>query len=426
MEPNVLLEVDDSLPLVDVIVGFRSGACHDPPEFRGLTNLALGALLTNAVESQGRGVECGPDDLGGRLACHVGTTATVLHLRSLTRHAEIAVARLADTFGNCMATPAFIAARDLAMDRLHATVENDYMLAVRTFREVFFHGHPFGQMAIPCTRWTPCPGTADARARLHDMLSSSNLVLGIAGDIDESVACRTAARLAASLSGTTELDNRLPHPRRRAIGRLVFLDRPETEQFQIIVGGLNLHPSDPDYVALALALAVLGGSPSSRLQHEVRAQRGLSYAVDLACPVDVCREAFTIWIQPAACAASECLDVVIDLIQEWWSVGINDAELQLARATLCHARELEAETPVRRLERRIRHSLFNVPASHDIRFPALVSDMEADEVNSVLTRWVDPSAITIAVVGPYDSLQRGHDGSSFGLDEMFIQPMTRA
>ena len=70
-----------------------------------------------------------------------------------------------------------------------------------------------------------------------------------------------------------------PSPsRRRGPGRhLVFVDKPDRTQTQILIGGLGTSAHDADHVPLIVANAVFGGTFTSRLMQEVRSKRGWSY-----------------------------------------------------------------------------------------------------------------------------------------------------
>ena len=62
------------------------------------------------------------------------------------------------------------------------------------------------------------------------------------------------------------------HPRRR-------LQRKDTEQYHICIGGHGLSRHDDRRFALRLLDTIFGGTTSSRLFQEVRERRGLAYAV---------------------------------------------------------------------------------------------------------------------------------------------------
>src|SRR5690606_33168839 len=64
-----------------------------------------------------------------------------------------------------------------------------------------------------------------------------------------------------------------PPPRRR----IVVLDRPGSAQTEIRAGHLAIERTHPDYIALDLAVRILGGEGANRLFGVLRSDRGLTY-----------------------------------------------------------------------------------------------------------------------------------------------------
>ena len=59
--------------------------------------------------------------------------------------------------------------------------------------------------------------------------------------------------------------------------RVVVVDKPDAVQTEIRVGHLALPRKHPDYLALDLAMKILGGEGANRLQRVLRSERGLTY-----------------------------------------------------------------------------------------------------------------------------------------------------
>ncbi len=65
----------------------------------------------------------------------------------------------------------------------------------------------------------------------------------------------------------------VPPPTRR----VVVIDRPGAVQTEIRVGTHRYARKHPDYLALDLALKILGGEGGNRLHRVLRSERGLTY-----------------------------------------------------------------------------------------------------------------------------------------------------
>src|SRR5262249_46720090 len=165
--------------------------------------------------------------------------------------------------------------------------DDDGALATRWFDWQCAPGHAYGRTSL---------GTDQSIARIHrdaaialwrSEVVPDNLVIGVAGDVDEATAGKLAERVpqrlptaprprspAAQLPGD---DRVVPDAR-----RLIVVDKPDRTQAQIRIGHPSLRYGDPDTAALAIAEAVFGGMFSSRLMQEIRVKRGWSYGAGCA------------------------------------------------------------------------------------------------------------------------------------------------
>src|SRR5205823_4208693 len=64
-----------------------------------------------------------------------------------------------------------------------------------------------------------------------------------------------------------------PDPTRR----LVIINKPDAVQTEVRVGNIGIPRNHPDYMAVNLAIRILGGEGSNRLHQVLRTARGLTY-----------------------------------------------------------------------------------------------------------------------------------------------------
>ena len=62
-----------------------------------------------------------------------------------------------------------------------------------------------------------------------------------------------------------------------ATRRVVIVDKPDAVQTEIRVGNIGIPRNHQDYMALNLAIRILGGEGSNRLHQVLRTERGLTY-----------------------------------------------------------------------------------------------------------------------------------------------------
>ena len=85
---GVVVEPSPALPLVSVVVAFRSGSAHDPVGLEGLARLTGRMLRRGAQGWTSETIEETIDLLGGEFAVDVSPSATVVHFEVIKRSLE--------------------------------------------------------------------------------------------------------------------------------------------------------------------------------------------------------------------------------------------------------------------------------------------------------------------------------------------------
>ncbi|HVY45641.1 MAG TPA: insulinase family protein, partial [Minicystis sp.] len=146
MPTHVHVEPSDALPIVSVVVAFRSGATHDPPGREGLARLTARMLRRGAEGLSANEIEETIDGLGGEFAADCSASASSVHFEVIRRNLEPFV----DLVAKLLAKPAFDKAELERLEReaqaeLVEARDSDRSLASRAFRRKLFEGHPYGR-----------------------------------------------------------------------------------------------------------------------------------------------------------------------------------------------------------------------------------------------------------------------------------------
>ncbi|MFM7131097.1 MAG: M16 family metallopeptidase, partial [bacterium] len=162
------------------------------------------------------------------------------------------------------------------VDRLESLASRAFLMGI------FGTGHPFGR---------PIGGTPEGLsglthaqlAGLRDRLNRpQELAVIMAGDFDESTVVKQAEELAAALARPSPADA-VDLAAFRELGasgsRLIVVDKPGALQAVIRLGQPGMMANDADRDALGLWNLSLGGLFTSRLNHVLREQKGLTYGV---------------------------------------------------------------------------------------------------------------------------------------------------
>src|SRR5690606_27001843 len=126
--------------------------------------------------------------------------------------------------------------------------------------------------------------------------------------------------------------------------RVVVVDMPEAGQAAVHVTLRTVPRDHPDYEALALASAVLGGGSNGRLFQEVRARRGLSYGAYASLPQ--AREAarLSATAQTRNDAAAQTAEVMLDQLASLTAEPADEAAVERRTAFLLGGFNRQLET----------------------------------------------------------------------------------
>jgi zinc protease len=159
----------------------------------------------------------------------------------------------------------------------------------------------------------------------------------------------------------------------------VFVDFPGKPQSVLVVGQPAAPRSSPDYLALEVLNAVVGGSFTSRLNQNLREQHGYSYGA-------ASRFEWTLGRSPFSARSSVKTEVTGPALSELLGELRRAADEPLDQAELDKGRALLAYRLVDTL-------------SHATQLAAAVAQISVDSVQAAARRALQPGRMTIAVAG---------------------------
>jgi predicted Zn-dependent peptidase len=288
---KVYLVENHSLPLVSIDLSFDGGASVDPRGKEGLASVCM-AMLTEGTEQLDKIAYAEAlADTASSISGYAGEETVGITLSSLRKHLDPTFAQFVAT----IRTPGF---RQSDFDRLiKRRIEgvkqargNPASVASRVAGAVLYGpAHPFGAVVTEdsLARLT----LDDCRAFARSWLVPDNVRLFVVGDLTEAAVRGyfDSAALAGWGHGHTGHTGHTGHPdparaTRPALpapstlpGRIFFVDIPGAAQSTVSYLQFGPVRTAPDYFATSVMSAVLGGGFTSRLNMNLREDKGYSY-----------------------------------------------------------------------------------------------------------------------------------------------------
>jgi zinc protease len=245
----------------------------------------------------------------------------------------------------------------------------------------------------------------EVRQAYRDFAGANNGDITVVGDF----APDSVTRLATSLFGS--FSNSKPYARMvRVLPKVAQGDRQietpdKANAIFVAASALPMQEEDPDYPALALANAVLGGGSGldNRMMTRLRQKDGVSYGAGTqfsARPKDKVAQfvAFAIY-------APENLGKVETGFREemarFVKEGVTDAEVEKARTGLLQQRLQARASDVGQVGLLAGNLFWGRTMAHEAAFDAKLKALTAAQVNAAITRYLGPANFFVVKAGDY-------------------------
>jgi predicted Zn-dependent peptidase len=187
--------------------------------------------------------------------------------------------------------------------------------------------------------------------------------------------------------------------------RLALVHRAGAAQSELRIGHVALSRTSPDYHAALVANMVLGGQFVSRINMNLREDKGYTYGVRTAFEF---RRAPGPFVLNASVQADATAEAVREAIHEMRDIRgdrpITRHELELGRASLTRGYPRNFETADQIARGAAQLALYGLPDDYFTTFVPRVLALDEDSVTKVAAAHIDPARLLTVVVGDRDKL----------------------
>jgi zinc protease len=403
-----------TVPVVTFVIQVGDGSGADPDRQQGL------AAITADMLDEGTGALSAIDvsealaAIGAELDIDVAPDATVFTLTTLARFADRGAALLADILVRpSLREEDFTRVRQLRLDRLRQLRDVPPAVAERAFLQLLYGDHPYGHLPIGSVASLRALTVDEVRAFHRAAYRPTRATLVIVGDKshDElhAIAGRAFGDWSDSHQGDTDGARMRPAASLVPAGingtRLAIVPRERASQSELRIGHLTTGRNTPDYPALLLLNAVLGGQFVSRVNLKLREEKGYTYGARTGFDW---RRGLSPFSLQASVHTVATADAVADSLSELEGIRggrpVQDPEMSLARATLTRGYPRSFETAQQVARSVAQLVLYDLPDMYFEEFVPKVNAVTMDEVTRVAQRHLDPSRMVTLIVGDHHAI----------------------
>ena len=407
--PNGLRVMVTPMPgreLIAASLALRTGAADEPGTLGGATVLAARALTEGTASYDAVALTEAAERLGASIHAEAGWDATSAGLDVPVTRLEPALELLAEV----VRRPSF---PDAEVERLRDERLTDLLQARADPRRradeayvssIYAPSSPYHRPAGGRAATVATLTTADLRGIHAAACVPERAALVVAGDVDPGAVLRAAEALfgdwAASGAGAAAPIDDTGIVEARFIR---VIHRPGAVQTEIRIGHPGLSRLNPDFHAVSVMSAILGGLFNSRLNMKLREEKGYTYGASAGFDLRRARGPFT---ARAAVNTGATVPALLEFLVELDRIReapVTDSELAAARDFLVGVFPLRFETPgpvAGSLSGLFVHGL---PDDELARYRGEIEAVPADDVLRVARAHIHPEAAAIVLVGDHDA-----------------------
>lgn len=395
-----------AVPKLVASLSFDAGYAADALDTPGTQGLMLAMLDEGTTTRDSTRIAEEQERLGASISIGGSMDRSSITLSALTANLGPSLALMADIARNPAFAPAEVArVRDQQLANLAQALASPNALAGRELNRVLFGAHPYAQPGDGLGNAASLAAlTPEALRKAHgEWLRPDTAEIAVVGDItmDLLLPLLEAAfgdwRAPAGPKPVKPIDA-APPP---ATARIVVLDRPNSPQSVIVAGRvLPLTGRTPDMEALALANEVLGGGFLSRLNMDLREEKGWSYGVGSAVRSPMGPRAFTLGAPVQADRTGDAIRVLLAQMRAFPAAKPVTAE-ELNRVTDGNIRALPNafETNGAVLGAILQNRLLGRPDSYQSTLASRYRAIDAAALNAAARAFLQPDGLAFVVVG---------------------------
>ena len=407
------------IPVVSYVLLIARGASADPRGKDGLAAITADMLDEGSGDRGAIEMHETLARLGAQFDTDIGADATAVSVTALSRVADRALAFIGDVVVRPALREAdFERVRQLRLHRLKQMRDSPAAVGDRAFLKLLYADDPYGHAPIGHETTLTALTVDDVRRYHRSAIAPGAATLIAVGDCTHAEVVRQAGDVFGDWIGSGGSDL-VASAAPTAPPRLAVVPRANAPQSELRIGHVAVPRLTPDYHALALANAILGGQFVSRINLNLREDKGFTYGARTSFEFRRRPGPFLLQVSVQTAATARAIEESIGEISDIRGtrpVTSDELSFGIAALTRGYARNFETADQMARAVMQL--ALYDLPDDYYAQFVDIVEGITRDEVSRVMTKHVDPSRLTTLVVGDLDVI--GADLAALGLGEPLV------
>jgi zinc protease len=396
-----------SIPKVSLAFAFNAGEAADGGARAGTQGLMMNLLEEGTETRTALDIATEQERLGASLSTGTSTDESTVSLTALSANLAPSLQLAADVIRR----PAFAEAevarvRDQQLAEISQEQASPQQIAFRAFGPLIYgESHPYGSVGgTGLASVVSQLDSAALRAEHARWIRPDNLKITAVGDttLAELIPALEAAFGNWSAPQVAIPAKNLAAPTPPAKRRLVVIDRPNSPQSVLLLAKvLPITGTQQGMEPLALANEVVGGGFLSRLNTQLREEKGWTYGVSSGVASDVGPRAFYIYTPVQSDRTADSIRLVLDEVAAFagGQRGLDETEFQRVTDGNIRALPNSLQTNGQVLSALVANQRLGRPVDYQARLPDIYRSIDAAQIDAAGRTFFAPEDLAIIVIG---------------------------
>jgi len=396
---KVLIYEEHSLPTVSLKLTSKTGSIHDNDLYR-LASFTY-TLLTHGTSSRTTTQIADEIDFyGATLSSSASFDKGTVSLNIMTKYLDEGLNLMADVVLN----PTFPESelefvRAQALSRLKASYSEADHLASDAVNKAIYQLHPYGNPSSGTEASLQAIQTADVKAFYEKYAAPNNAFLVVAGDVEIHEIVEKLEACFGSWKPKTIEAVSYPAPTENVGNKVVMVHKEGAVQSTIYVGHLGFQRNHPDHLAFSVMNMILGGYFGSRLNLNIREQKGFTYSIHSTLEGNKELGDFYVTVKVRNEVTREAIQEIMKEIEKIRSEKVTEAELEAVKQYMTGMFVIRNESPSAIASRLIITELYDLPKDYNQTYSQKVRAVTTDDVLAVAKKYLHPANAYIVLSG---------------------------
>jgi zinc protease len=405
---EVWLVRQNELPIVSMNLVVKSGATGDPSGKSGLSSITASLLDDGTKTRSAVDISNAMQQIGARLGTGSGWDSSSVSVQTLTKNLDKAL----DIFSDVIVNPAF-PNQELENLRRRMLVgllqqrDNPNAIANTAYSTVLYgKNHPYG--ASPNEASVKAIAQTDIQRFYETFYRPNNATLIVVGDVSPNELLPKLEKAFANWKAGEVPAVSAPPASARDKAMIYIVDKPGAAQSIISIGQVGVPRTTEDYFALQVMNSMLGGQFSSRVNMNLREEKGYTYGARTGFEWRRGTGPFT---ASAGVETAVTKESVAEFLKELrgirGEIPVTPKELEYNKQSLIRRFPAGFETVDQIAGQLATAVIYNLPDTYFNDYISRINSISVEDVSRVANKYLDPSKMAIVIVGDRKLIEPG-------------------